>query len=486
MANIPTIPGTVQVGTPSPAVKLDENALNQPNLAARQLGGAVIDAGRSLGEFAQKMQATVNYGIAAEADRTMRQASADFMASRAGRTDEHDWVNQWNEKANDTWQQIQEKNAIGPALRRQLTQNFKDWQQANGVEVQTMARKQMINRSIERASLAADEAAKDGDERGVREVLEPLAKIGAAYPEQVQAMVKKYTDKIDHYQAATLIDNDPILAEKILNETDKNGKPVNFTRLTPENRLTLQFEAHRLATQQRVETANDFFMRKQNFLAGAGPDVSVDEVRDAVRAGRLTATQAKSFLKAPKAEFNPDKFASLYNDIASYDPAKDVTKKQYSDLMARAAYDPELKGPAASDAVEMLKKKMDPKSEYNTPAAKSGNALIAQNFRLGIYGRTTYRVLDDNPKSDTYGSWITKTDAKGLAQAQRVRAETQTALDKWLADPKNQGATPAQVQEFVAGLNRTGRISSFWAPVINNNLGTVRPDGSINDGEEGP
>jgi hypothetical protein len=468
MAGIPTVPGTEQVSTPTTGIRLDANTLEEPARAQMGLAGTIGDAGQELAAFGQKIQGVVNYGIRADADRQMRQASADFQASRAGRTDEGDWENQWKQKSAETQAAIYDQHNVGPMLRRQLDVDFKNWDQANAIEVRTIARKQMINRAVERADMDANMAAKDGDEQGVITAIKgrnyngkSLTDLGALFPEQAEQLVKKNLAAMDHYAAAHLITNDPITAEQALAEEDKNGKPVNFKRITPENRLTLQFEAHRLATQAKAGTAADFFNRKQAFLTGEGPDIPPAEVRQAAVQGRLTPAQAKQFLKPPKPDFDPGKFAALTNDIANYDPNKDTDKSGYAALVARAAYDPDIKGPAASDAMEMLKKKADPKSLFNSPEAKAGNELINENFKRGIYGSIS--KLTQAPD----GSWKMKTDPKGLAQAQTMRAQAQTALDGWLAKPENSKATPAAVQHFISTFNRTARTNALFAPAIN-------------------
>ncbi len=471
MANIPTVPGSEIVQTRPAGVKADFGALDAPNQARLGLAGTIGQAGEVLGNVSQKMQEVANYSILSDADRQMRKATADFHASLAGRTDETNWEKDWLDKADEVRQGIYDQHGAGPALQRQLDTHFKDWTQANGIEVRSLARKQTINRAVERANLAADEAAKDGDEPGVKAALEPLISLGAAYPEQVQGMVLKHLDRIDHYAATNFITADPIHAEESLQEKDAKGNYVNFPRLTPEARLTLGFQAHRMAVEVRSDTAADFFNRKQAFYAGDGPDVPPDEVRQAVVQGRLTPAQAKQFLKPPKADFSPGKFATLYNDIAAYDPAKDIDKSGYAALMARAAYDPEIKGPAASDAIEMLKHKNDPKNVTNSPLAQQGNKIIAENFSRGIYGQINKLVMGAD------GQFKLKTDPKGLEQAQVMRAQVQTALDAWLAKPENKNVTAADVQQFIHNFHRSARINSLWAPAVNPQTGRL-PEGA--------
>lgn len=347
MAQIPTVPGSETVSTPSPNVKLDYNSLNAPNRANMDLGSAFQDVGRQANAFSQQLQAAKNFGIAADADRKMRQATADFQASRAGRTDEDQWGQEWKDKAAAVQDQILSNQGVGPDLRRTLSNNLKDWNQSNAIEVQTIARKQMINRSVERANLAADEAAKDGDDQGVMNALTPLAKIGAAYPEQVQAMVKKYTDKIDQYKADNFINANPGKAVDWLKEKDDDGGYINATRLSPDQRRVKIVDAEKAARSFHTDNYNDALLAVSN---GDIPDEAT--ISAMANNSDISALQAKGLRNAvkirgsqPKIEDQPKYAASVMTAINGIPAGLDndarmqyitgiKTSKEYLSLMA--------------------------------------------------------------------------------------------------------------------------------------------------------
>lgn len=227
------------VSTPSAGFKASAGALNAPNQASMNAGQAIGQAGQMLGDFAQKLQGAVNYGIAADADRKMRQTAADFQQSRVGRTDEDQWETEWKERSDEVYSSLSDQHNIGPSLKRQLTQNFKDWQQANAIEVRTMANKQKINRATERVGLAADEAARDGDERGIHTAFDGAVDNHLMTPEVASKLKIGYLNKIDEYAARTFIVNNPASAVPWLEQKGEGGKPANVPRLNPDQRAIL-------------------------------------------------------------------------------------------------------------------------------------------------------------------------------------------------------------------------------------------------------
>lgn len=127
MPSIPTVPGTTRVATPSPNLKLDAGPLNAPAQAAMNMGQAFGRVGQQVGEFGLKLQEAKNYGIAADADRQMRQEAADFQASRAGRDDEENWESEWNDRSDALWGRLNDTLPLSPVLKRQLSENYKNW-----------------------------------------------------------------------------------------------------------------------------------------------------------------------------------------------------------------------------------------------------------------------------------------------------------------------------------------------------------------------
>lgn len=275
------------VQTQPVGVKRDFDALNAPNRARGQFAQTLGDVGEMVGQFAMKLQAAKNYGIMADADREMRQATADFQQSRIGRTDEDNWQNEWNEKAQATRSKIFDTHQIGPDLRRQLDSNFKTWDQTNAIEVRTLATKQAVNRAQERISNAANDAAKDGDEETINKLFNGASTHGIYYPEQAEALKKGYLNKIDEYAAKNYIDNFPVGAVEFLKEKGDGGQYKNLPRLSPMQRDSLLVQARQRMHAYQADNVNDIRDR-----IDGGEDISEDFIRLRESRGEISARGA--------------------------------------------------------------------------------------------------------------------------------------------------------------------------------------------------
>jgi len=317
MAQIPTVPGTEMVNTPSSGVKRSFDALNAPNRANMQLADTIGDVGSQVGNFAMKLQAAKNFGIAADADREMRQASADFRESRRGRTDEENWPTEWQETADATRQKIYDAHAMGPDLKRQMEVSFKNWDVANAIEVKTLATKQAINRAAERISTAADDAAKDGDEQTINHLFDGAAKTGVYYPEEAEKMKKGYLNKIDQYAAQNYIDSFPAGATEFLEAKDDNGKPVNLTRLDPNQRARMITEARQKMHAYQADNLDDMRSRLDS-----GEDLSDDFIKlreDKKEISARGAAGLRAYIKGKAMAESKDDFEQLRAEVLTYD-----------------------------------------------------------------------------------------------------------------------------------------------------------------------
>lgn len=296
MASIQTVPGSSQVATPEASVKQSFGALNAPYQAQGQLAGAISDIGQEAAGFAQQLQAAKNFGIAADADRAMRQASADFKESRVGRTDEENWGTEWRDKANEVRASIYDKGGIGPDLRRTLDNNFKNWNQANAIEVRTIAQKQAINRVRISAADSAEEAAKDGDEAGVIAAFKGATMHGAYYPEEANHLIKQGLSKIDQYAADNFIASNPAKAVDWLKETDSDGNFVNAARINPAQRRITIANAERASRSFQIDNANEMLLSVNNGIA-----IDEPEILSAENEKLITPRQATGVRNAIKA-----------------------------------------------------------------------------------------------------------------------------------------------------------------------------------------
>lgn len=434
MAQIPTVPGSFQVHTPDAGVKIDFNALDAPNRALARQGQALGEVGQQMGDFALKMQSAVNYGIASDADRKMREASANFKQSRAGRTDEDQWQTQWKEVSDRTWQEIQASSRIGPALSRQLTQNYKDWTSTNSIEVGMMANKQSINRAVDRVGLAADEAAKDGDEAGINAAFDGAIHNHLLLPEQAQKLRETYLTKIDEYAARNYIMNNPAQAADFIGEKDKRGKFTNLLRLDPDQRQTLLNTARVAFGKYQTDNYSDLIESLQN-----GEVKTSADLQSLVEQKVISPRQRKSYETAYRhGNYNtsPGDIGSLYTEISNYSRESDPQFTKYGDLMARVATSG-FPTSVQQDMNALIGQKMDPKSVLNTPVSKDLFEAIDQRFRLGLYGKYETKIMD------SLGNYSTIVNDKIYESAMSIKRKVEDAARKYMHDNPNASAEEA-------------------------------------------
>jgi len=450
MANIPTVPGSYQQqSTPTPAVQADFSTLDAPNRAASAQGAAIGEVGRQVGDVALKLQSAVNYGMAADADRQMRAAAAEFQQSRIGRTDEDQWQTQWKEKSDEVWQGIQETMPIGPLLRRQLTANFKDWQASNAIEVSTMANKQRINRAVDRVGLAADEAARDGDEHGIVAAFDGAVVNHLMLPEQADKLKKEYLTKVDEYSARNYIMNNPAGAVDFLEEQTKGGKYVNLTRLTADQRLTLINTARVQFTKYQTDNYDDLIKGLQQ-----GTVATPAELTGLVANKVISAKQRKTYEDAYRhGNYNTsvDSIGKMFSDLNDYDPQKDPQFRDRAKLLGQIATSGFPQN-VQTEMNQLLSQKTDPKHVLNSPVAKDAFEGIDQRFRLGLYGKFETKVEDKE------GNIRTVVNPKVYESAMQVKRRVEDAARKFLNE--NPQASAEDVNNFVSNVQMTNVVRS--------------------------
>lgn len=462
MPNVLTVPGSERVSTPSTGVKLDFGTLNEPNQARAGYAAEIGQAGQQLNEFGQKLQATVNYGIAADADRQMRQATADFQASRAGRNDPDNWDSEWKDMASKTWSNINDSHPIGPQLKRQLTQNYIDWQQSNAVEVNMMANKKRIGLAVDHTTMAVDEAAKDGHQDAIMAAYEPLVKLGAITPDHAKLLVHEGLAKADRYAADRYIAANPVAGEEHLMETDKDGKYVNFPHMDDNTRVTVAFQAHRFAQMKMAETATNFFTQRQEFLnqdpGEEIPDVNPADVRKAVADGYMTPAAAKSYLKPPKPTFDPKAASDLKREIMNTDFSTDQGNLENFSFMAKIAGVAAGNKEAMAELQQTLKLKSDPKSELNSApskrffaeATKAGPSMFLSPELTKAPGESYFSAISAaNAKLATASANTAKYTADDQSDA-AVAAREEAKFAKAAADAAKRTTPKHSVKEIEA------------------------------------
>lgn len=400
VATIQTVPGSSQIATPEAAVKADFGALNAPNRANMQLAGTIGDLGQEAAAFGQQLQAAKNFGIAADADRAMRQAAADFKASRVGRTDEENWGTEWREKADEVRSSIYDKGGIGPDLRRTLDNNFKDWNQANSIEVRTIAQKQAINRVRISAADAADEAAKDGDEAGVINAIKGAMIHGAYYPEEANHLIGQGLSKIDQYKADNFIEANPVKAVDWLREKDETGNFVNATRINPDQRRIMIRNAEIQSSRMQADNYDEAKLAVDN-----GDVPTPETINRMENEGHIAAKQAaglRTYIKTkgsqPRIEEQPKNAAAVTAAINAIPQGLDADSRRpyITDIVTSPAY-LKLMEPARRQMDEWMKQDAVQEKPVVAEVLKQAEQMYRDGFFLP-------RAAEDVP-SETIGGW---------------------------------------------------------------------------------
>lgn len=433
--------------TLAPAVRANTGMFDAVGAAGAHIGEGIS----AVGDLGFRIKAAKDYAAVTKASTVMQAAYQQFQTeledpNNPENGDTSTWLPRWQERTAQLKETMGEDPAIkglSAGARLHLDTQMAGWEKLSATQLGHQATVRQLEDA--KGTVLADYNTKlrTGDLAGAVKTVSDAVPFGIIHKAEAQQLVASAARKVEHYQATSLIMQDPIAAEGALTDKDKDGKPVNFPHLDDDSRLTLSFEAARRARELRTQTASDLFQRQQD-----GNPAPADEVMALVQQGRLTAPQARAYLKPPKPEFDPMKFAEVMSDISTYDPTKDPNRIQYSKLMARAAYDADIKGPAAADAVELLKKKGDPKSDLNKPVVKAGEAAIEDMFRIGGYGQYQKRV--PIPESQG-GGFRTEINPGAKQAAQVIMARNLDSFHTWAEAHPN--ATHEEAQKYINSLN---------------------------------
>lgn len=385
---IPTVPGSDFVQTPQAAVKLSAEALNAPQRAQAQLGQAMMNVGSVLGDISLQMQKAKNFSIAADADATMRKTANEFRLSLKGRTDEENWGKEWADVAQQTQAAILDKHNVGPQLKRQLDANFKEWSITNEVEVKTLAKNQMLNRAQDRVSLAAEEAAKDGDEHGIQSIIHGAVANKIIFPEAADKMLMHYGKRMDEYAAKRAIELNSKDAWEQLQAEGEDKKPTFFSRLDQDQRDSLLREARTRTHQAQSDNLAD--IRSTFDLTGTVP--SEDEIKAHEASGAISprgAASLRAYIKQTKFNEAKAEAADIINDVVDYDPTAKDASEQYRDIMDRATA---LPGPYR----DRIKRKLDAKQKSGA-TGDDGERVIKDLYQMNLFGRIKKEYTWDDP-----------------------------------------------------------------------------------------
>jgi hypothetical protein len=460
---IPIVPGSEAVHTPDAGVQMNASALNVQSNAKFDLAQSLGSAGREIAgavtEVSKKIQAARDYTVAADADRLMRQTSASFRESLQGRTDEDQWSEQWVDKSNKVRETIFEQNPhLSAAAKRQIDVNLKDWASAGGIEVKTLANKQIINRSQQKIGLAADEAVKDGDENGMRQLIDGGVQHRLFFPEQGEAMKRQYANRMDEYAARNFIEQSPASAAQYLGEKGKNGSYTNLTRLSPDQRDRLLTEARKKTYDYQKDSLGDLITS----LDQTGVPKDRGELDKLVKAGSITGRQREAYDARVErkhqenyrdmsavirqemdnhdlTEMKPDQRAEwareMGSEIAQLDPRFSNPLNTYlKKVMGAADKEEKKKGSVVrtrllNDAREDFEQGLFiPSQQIDNPKTHGFTAWMSSFFS---HTKEPDKVTQDPERNK---QWLMQSDETTIAQARGNYANWQRDFTDWLSE----------------------------------------------------
>lgn len=280
---LPIIEGS-QVNTPSSGIQLNGESFRQAALAPGKLGAAIgQDVGGFFDEVSQKSQANRNFNTVASADLQMRKAHDDFTASLVTRPDQRTWLPAWQDQVQQTKDNILNGPDVGPDVKRQLTAQVNNWDVATSSALRMKALDKGVQESYETMVQASNMAYMSGSPTAIQDG-DNIIKAGvsnyATSPVKGQLLMAQGKQTAFKAQADSAIDNDPINAPDILEDTLKD-------KMSPIAYRPLYREALRRQSSQQSLNSQSIY---QQIAATGSIDPKI--LSDQVDAKAITQTQA--------------------------------------------------------------------------------------------------------------------------------------------------------------------------------------------------
>jgi len=454
------------VSTPTSAVKLDVGALEAPlrakmKLAQAQggLAAAIGEVGQVAGQFGQDMQKAKNLAIAADADRQMRQATADFQSSLVNRADEktgdkpldvsEKWGQEWQAKALAVRDKIYASHSIGPDLKAHLDQQIANWGQSNAIEVKTVARKEFVKRSIDSLHNASVGAAKDSDEKTIVNLWTQAANDKLIYPEQKKDYIDKYLNRSEEYKARTYIDNMPADSVDFLTAKNDKGDYENLTRLDPDQRDRLIGRAYTMRNKFYADNVEQAMAQLDPNSEVPLTDADVDAGVKMNQWETSDARRLKQMISGKIAQEDKSLSGEIMSEAAEYNPTDDKNKEQYYSILKRA------QGLSKKSAIVNLLEKRNKEGAVGD----DGLAVVNQLFNAKVFG--DWMVPDP-----AQGGKMKKDNALWL-KANQVRHELQDQLAADIqANAHNPKYSKKSQRDFISGAAQKFIDSATVMPVF--------------------
>lgn len=468
LVGIPEAPGPQRSFAP-----LSITTYDQVGQAGARLGNAIEGVATDL---PVRIKTAIDAGNLAKLETNQEayfQDTVDKIRTGPDANNPEKWLEHWKDAQTNFTDKATEDDGIKSlsfAARREYHVSMAKWSAMTTQQVGHMA----TNKAIENAgaNLINDYHAKllMGDEAGAVTQIKKGITNGSIKPEMGFPLIREAPAENEFNQAVKMMSLDyktgggPIVLEDKLKEMNEDGSFKYYPHLQGQRRESITFDAFRNARQLQGQVA-----QKYAVLSASGQQADPNEVQQDLQAGAISPAVAKSLLK-PQRVFRPEDYASAVNVISKYDPKDDPSHENEAKIWSSLnEIQPYLSPQSSARLNELFKEKLKDKSPLNSPVGKDGNAIIAENFRLGVFGKFETKVEQKD------GSFATVVNPKVLDTAQQNRAKAQTALNEWLSKPANENATPAEVQKFLSDTVRTQRLGALWAPIINPATGKKVP-----------
>lgn len=386
------------------------------------------------------------------------------------------YLDRWKAAQTDFKDQVASDSAVkglGLTAKIQYQASMAKWQATTNQAVGHIATQKALENAVGDIRTGYEMNLMDGSPAAqdkARGLVETGMKTGLVNPEEGKQMIFQIPMKAEYNQAVKMMGRDPdtgggpIVLEKALKEQNEDGSYKFYPHVVGQQRESLTFDAYRNARFLQASTAADYAAQ-----AATGQQPDPNQVQKDLQLGKINPAQAKALLK-PQRVFTPENFALGVTVISDYDPKTDPTHEKEAQIWASLNEAQPFLSPEANQRLNSLfKDKLKDEHPLNSEVAKGGNAIIAENFRLGVFGKY------ENKVEDKEGNVVTTVNQGVLDKAQQGRAAVQSALNTWLSRPENEKATPAEVQQFISDTVRPWRKAALWAPAINPASGKAHP-----------
>jgi hypothetical protein len=457
MARVPLYNGGVPTGVPQGSRIPLPSAL-PAGQGAEAFGQALGKVGNVMGELAQKQQQANDTRQLIEAEGEMRKQAMEFQQFQQTTTDQERWLPAWQERQAGM-QKYMDGLKLTDGARLRLTSSFGQWSDNHAADVQGMAFKQAVGRSVDAVKLRAGEGAAAGDYSQIDASFK-LLQPGSLTPQ------KEALWKSDLYKQADEVNRKKI---DVQNETDiKNEGPAAL----PSVRARLEENGHLFDKTERESrlAGADYGAEVQSIeviayddprralelapLKLRGPDrIRVMDTAKA-RLNELRSASLKDYtFQIQSGVADKDKFAGKIMDDANLEPfdkaslASFLDRGPVNDPITYASLYAEAKnfvGNEGSPEYSQLLSRVDMnlrEDQKSSVIATLGDSVKTPKDAQSRAKSAIYSQMSDDLRAGMFGEILGKLDDPKTAIPANMRADIRTIRDNLIA---NEGKAEAE------------------------------------------